>query len=303
MRGEIVSEIDENLPPVGDEDPEEARAFLEWIADDNFFPGLPRVRPAHGGRGGLAEVRAGNGPRHPAGDGPEAPLAQLRQAAARSSRLAHAANLLNLTKANSRSTVHGPSYLDYVGVKRFDAEGEATGERRFLGLYAFSAYSMSAFEVPMVRRKVGYVLGARASPRSHNEKDLLEILETYPRDELFQIEKEELFEIAMGILHLQERQRVRLFVRRDAYGRFFSCLVFVPRDRYNTRIEEKMQEILQRAFGTNVEFNVRLSESVLARSTSSSTWRRVRSRTTTPAPSRSASPRRPARGRTTSTKP
>ncbi len=181
--------------------------------------------------------------------------------------LAHAANLLNLTKANSRSTVHRPSYLDYVGVKRFDAEGEATGERRFLGLYAFSAYSVSAFEIPIVRRKVGYVLERAGFPEgSHNEKDLLEILETYPRDELFQIEKEELFEIAMGILHLQERQRVRLFVRRDTYGRFFSCLVFVPRDRYNTGIREKMQEILQRAFdGTNVEFNVRLSESVLAR--------------------------------------
>ncbi|MDQ3250745.1 MAG: NAD-glutamate dehydrogenase, partial [Actinomycetota bacterium] len=90
--------------------------------------------------------------------------------------------------------------------------------------------------------------------------------ETYPRDELFQISKEELFEIAMGIVHLQERHRVRFFVRRDTYGRFFSCLVFVPRDRYNTVIRERMQDILLRAFeGANVEYNVRLSESVLAR--------------------------------------
>src|SRR5919112_295353 len=265
---EIVSEIDENLPPVEDEDPEEARAYLEWIADDNFTflgyreydlhteDGKDLLRSVPGT--GLGILRETDQKPHSLSFAKLPP--EVR-------RLAHAANLLNLTKANSRSTVHRPSYLDYVGVKRFDAEGEATGERRFLGLYAFSAYSVSAFEIPIVRRKVGYVLERAGFPEgSHNEKDLLEILETYPRDELFQIEKEELFEIAMGILHLQERQRVRLFVRRDAYGRFFSCLVFVPRDRYNTRIREKMQEILQRAFdGTNVEFNVRLSESVLAR--------------------------------------
>ncbi|MFL6031970.1 MAG: NAD-glutamate dehydrogenase, partial [Rubrobacteraceae bacterium] len=265
---EIVSEIDENQPPVENEDPEEAGAFLEWIADDNFTflgyreydllteDGEDLLRSVPGT--GLGILRETDQKPHSLSFAKLPP--EVR-------RLAHAANLLNLTKANSRSTVHRPSYLDYVGVKRFDAEGEATGERRFLGLYAFSAYSVSAFEIPIVRRKIGYVLERAGFPEgSHNEKDLLEILETYPRDELFQIEKEELFEIAMGILHLQERQRVRLFVRRDAYGRFFSCLVFVPRDRYNTRIREKMQEILQRAFdGTNVEFNVRLSESVLAR--------------------------------------
>ncbi|MGH3106455.1 MAG: NAD-glutamate dehydrogenase, partial [Rubrobacteraceae bacterium] len=265
---EIVSEIDENPPPVEDEDPEEARAFLEWIADDNFsFLGYREYDLlTEDGEDLLRSVPGtGLGILRETDQKPQSLSFAKLPPEVRS--LAHAANLLNLTKANSRSTVHRPSYLDYVGVKRFDAEGEATGERRFLGLYAFSAYSVSAFEIPIVRRKVGYVLERAGFPEgSHNEKDLLEILETYPRDELFQIEKEELFEIAMGILHLQERQRVRLFVRRDAYGRFFSCLVFVPRDRYNTGIREKMQEILQRAFdGTNVEFNVRLSESVLAR--------------------------------------
>ncbi|HEX4991953.1 MAG TPA: NAD-glutamate dehydrogenase domain-containing protein, partial [Rubrobacteraceae bacterium] len=182
-------------------------------------------------------------------------------------RLAHATYLLNLTKANSRSTIHRPSYMDYVGIKKFDSSGEVTGERRFLGLYTFSAYSMSVLEIPLVRRKVRYVLErAGFPPESHNEKDLIEILETYPRDELFQISHEELFEISMGILHLQERQRTRLFIRRDTFGRFFSCLVFVPRDRYNTNIRKRMGDILQRAFnGVNAEFNVRLSESVLAR--------------------------------------
>src|ERR687898_184520 len=264
----IVSGLEENAPPVGEDELEEANAFLEWLHDDNFtFLGYREYDLfAQDGEDALRAV-------------PESGLGILRENSSETTshsfarlspeakKLARAPHLLNLTKANSRSTVHRPSYLDYVGVKKFDAEGEVTGERRFLGLYTFSAYSASALEIPLVRRKVKGVLEQASFPEgSHNEKDLMEILETYPRDELFQISEEELFEISMGILHLQERQRVRLFVRRDTYGRFFSCLVFVPRDHYNTLIRERMQGILLRAFdGTNVEFNVRLSESVLAR--------------------------------------
>src|SRR5215217_3761259 len=265
---DIVSGFEEDTPPVEASELDEARAFLEWIADDNFtFLGYREYDLLTEEGEDLLRSVPGSGLGILRETGQKPHSLSFAKLPPEVRRLAHATNLLNLTKANSRSTVHRPSYIDYVGVKRFDAEGEATGERRFLGLYAFSAYSMSAFEIPIVRRKVGYVLERAGFPEgSHNEKDLLEILETYPRDELFQIDKEELFEIAMGILHLQERQRVRLFVRRDTYGRFFSCLVFVPRDRYNTRIRERMQGILQRALdGTNVEFNVRLSESVLAR--------------------------------------
>ncbi|MDQ3860968.1 MAG: NAD-glutamate dehydrogenase, partial [Actinomycetota bacterium] len=267
VRG-IVSELDEDAPPVDEDELDEARAFLEWIHDGNFtFLGYREYDlRAQDGEDVLRAV-------------PESGLGVLREASSGSvshsfarlppeaKKLARAPHLLNLTKANSRSTVHRPSYLDYVGVKKFDAEGEVTGERRFLGLYTFSAYSASALEIPLVRRKVKGVLERAGFPEgSHYEKDLMEALETYPRDELFQISEDELFEIAMGILHLQERQRVRLFVRRDTYGRFFSCLVYVPRERYNTDIRQRMQDILQRAFnGENAEFNVRLSESVLAR--------------------------------------
>jgi glutamate dehydrogenase len=267
VRG-IVSELDEDAPPVDEDELDEARAFLEWIHDGNFtFLGYREYDlRAQDGEDVLRAV-------------PESGLGILREASSGSvshsfarlppeaKKLARAPHLLNLTKANSRSTVHRPSYLDYVGVKKFDAEGEVTGERRFLGLYTFSAYSASALEIPLVRRKVKGVLERAGFPEgSHYEKDLMEALETHPRDELFQISEDELFEIAMGILHLQERQRVRLFVRRDTYGRFFSCLVYVPRERYNTDIRQRMQDILQRAFnGENAEFNVRLSESVLAR--------------------------------------
>ena len=242
--GEIVSGLEENPPDLDPDDLAETRAFLEWVEDDNFTflgyreydlttpDGEEVLRAVEGsGLGILRQTESGAVSRSFAELPPEV------------RRLARTPKLLNLTKANSRATVHRPSYLDYIGIKKFDESGEVTGERRFLGLYTFSAYSASVFDIPLVRRKVRYVLERAGFPEgSHNEKDLVEILETYPRDELFQISKEELFEIAMGILHLQERQRVRLFVRRDTYGRFFSCLVFVPRDRYNTEIRERMQE-------------------------------------------------------------
>ena len=266
--GEIVSVLEENPPDFEPDDLAETRAFLEWVDADNFTffgyreydlttqNGEEALRAVQGsGLGILRETESEPVSRS---------FAELPPGVRR---LARTPKLLNLTKANSRATVHRPSYLDYIGIKKFDESGEVTGERRFLGLYTFSAYIASVFDIPLVRRKVLYVLERSGFPEgSHNEKDLVEILETYPRDELFQISKEELFDIAMGILHLQERHRVRFFVRRDTYGRFFSCLVFVPRDRYTTVIRERMQEILLKAFdGANVEYNVRLSESVLAR--------------------------------------
>src|SRR5215203_2005834 len=266
--GDIVSTLDEEPPDFEPEDLAETRAFLEWIDDDNFtFLGYREYElTTQDGEDALCAVEgSGLGILRQTNSGPIShSFAELPPEVRR---LARTPKLLNLTKANSRATVHRPSYLDYIGIKKFDESGEVTGERRFLGLYTFTAYSSSVFDIPLIRRKVHYVLRRSGFPEgSHNEKDLVEILETYPRDELFQMSKEELFDITMGILHLQERQRVRIFVRRDTYGRFFSCLVFVPRDRYNTLIRERMQGILLRAFGgENVEYNVRLSESVLAR--------------------------------------
>src|SRR5215217_4991129 len=264
----IVAGLEEDPPPVDEDDLAEARAFLEWIADDKFtFLGYREYNLLTEEGEDILRTVPGTGLGILRETSPKPISHSFSKLPPEVRRLAHAAYLLNVTKANSRSIIHRPSYMDYVGIKKFDSSGKVTGERRFLGLYTFSAYSMSSLDIPLVRRKVRYVLErAGFPPGSHNEKDLIEILETYPRDELFQISQEELFEISMGILHLQERQRTRLFVRRDTYGRFFSCLVFVPRDHYNTVIRERMQDILHRAFnGENTEFNVRLSESVLAR--------------------------------------
>ena len=265
---DIVSSLDEPELPVDEAAAKETKAFLEWIGDNHFtFLGYREydlttengedvLRSVSGsGLGILREEKSGE-------------VSQsFSKLPAEARKLAREPRLLNLTKANSRSTVHRPSYLDYVGVKKFDDAGEVIGERRFLGLYTFAAYSDSTLDIPIVRRKVRYCLDEAGFPEdSHNEKDLVEILETFPRDELFQIRKKELLEISTGILHLHERQRVRFFVRPDAYGRFLSCLVYVPRDHYNTKIRKRMQKILTDSFnGTGAEFDVRLSESVLAR--------------------------------------
>jgi glutamate dehydrogenase len=175
--------------------------------------------------------------------------------------------VLILTKANSRSTVHRASYLDYVGVKAFDAEGNVVGERRFLGLLTSDAYTQSATRVPVIDHKVADVLARSGfSPESHSGKDLLTILETYPRDELFQTDVDSLYYTATSVLHLQERRRTRLFLRRDDYGRYMSCLVYVPRDRYTTTMRLRMEAILRERFdGEGVDYTTRVSESVLAR--------------------------------------
>ena len=146
----------------------------------------------------------------------------------------HEPRLLLVTKANARSTVHRPDYLEYVGVKVIDDSGKVTGERHFVGLYTALAYRASAVDIPFLRRKIDAVIERSGlGPDSHDGRELWNILETFPRDDLFQISVDELFEIATGIVNLQERKQVRLFARRDHYGRFVSCLVYVPRDRYS----------------------------------------------------------------------
>ena len=163
--------------------------------------------------------------------------------------------------------MHRSTYLDYVGIKVFDADGAVTGEKRFLGLFTSSAYTESVLRVPIIDTKVQQVLAASGfTADSHSGKDLLEVLETYPRDELFQTSADELYYLATTVLHLQERRKSQLFLRRDEYGRFVSCLIYIPRDRYTTAVRLKMEAILRSAFhGASVDYTTRVSESALAR--------------------------------------
>ena len=181
--------------------------------------------------------------------------------------LAHSAPLLITTKSTAKSTVHRPAHLDYVGIRRYSASGEVCGEWRFLGLYSSAAYSTRPGDIPLLRRKLQHVLErAGFPPASHDGKALQHILDTYPRDELFHTDAEELYEITTGILRIQERHKLSLFMHPDPYGRFMSALVYVPKDRYSTELRLRMQAILVDACqGLSSEFDVMFTESVLAR--------------------------------------
>ncbi|WP_247826590.1 NAD-glutamate dehydrogenase [Arthrobacter antioxidans] len=269
MRGTVRS-VEASLASVaGAEqlpDLRQAQELLQWLDNGNFTflgykeydlvtdeDGADALRVREGS--GLGLLRHGSGGRH---------LQQLTEAGRAKAR---ERRVLVITKANSRSTVHRAAYLDYIGIKSFDAQGNVDGERRFIGLFATSAYTGSVRNVPLVRDKVAEVLRRCGFPSdSHSGKDLLSILETYPRDELFQIDVADLVSTALGILRLQERRRTRLFLRPDVYGRFMSALVYLPRDRYTTSVRRRIEDELRTALAAeSIDFEARMSESALAR--------------------------------------
>ncbi|MEA2180504.1 MAG: glutamate dehydrogenase, partial [Solirubrobacteraceae bacterium] len=265
---ELREGLDNAAGTVPPEDVAEAAALLDWLADGHFvFLGYREYTLS--GTDGAVELVAIEGTglgilRHNQAGKPSEAFARLPP---RVRTIAHIPRALTLAKSNARSTVHRPVPLDYIGVKRFDERGRVIGERRLLGLLTGAAYKASPTDVPVVRRKVKQVL-ARAAlpPGGHDEKALLEILDSYPRDELFQIDVRTLFDHAMGILGLGERQLVRVFARQDEFERFVSFLVYLPRERFNTENRIKAQEILREAAGgEDVDFNLRLTESVLVR--------------------------------------
>ncbi|MBD3783579.1 MAG: NAD-glutamate dehydrogenase [Micrococcales bacterium] len=258
----------EGTPPTG-VDPDEvalATRFLRWMADNHFtFLGYREYTLGSRPEGEVITAVTGTGLGLLRADPPLG--AEPEVLTDEASRIAHAKDLLVLTKANSKSTVHRVAHLDYVGVKTHDANGEVVGERRFLGLYASTAYTESVMRVPLVAEKVEAVIGRSGlAADSHTGKDLLEVLENYPRDELFQAGVDQLYETALAVTQLQERRRTKLFIREDDFGRYASCLVFIPRDRYNTAVRLRMADILTETFGgEEVEFSARVSESALAR--------------------------------------
>jgi glutamate dehydrogenase len=262
----IAEELAAEPPALPAQEVGEAWELLRWLAEDHFtFLGYREYDlTTEGGEEVLRAVPA-TGLGILRADKPVS--LSFSKLSPEIRRKAREKNLLVLTKANSRATVHRPGYLDYIAVKKFDADGDVVGERRFLGLLSAAAYTESVWRIPVVKRKVAEVLAESGfAPMSHSGKDLVQILETYPRDELFQISVEDLFSVAISVLHLQERRRLRLFLRREEYGRFFSALVYLPRDRFTTQTRLRMQEILlEELDGSSIDFTLRSSESVLAR--------------------------------------
>ena len=265
MASDVARSLRAEPPPLPPAEINEAEELFDWLVDDHFtFLGYREYRLAGEGEEERLEPVTGTG----LGILRDDPSGQRRAAVLppRVRALAREHRLLVLTKANSRSTVHRPTYLDYIGVKVFE-DGEVVGERRFLGVFTSVAYTESIREIPVLRQKAEELFALTgARPGSHSARALLDVLQTYPRDELFGVDAAELLPTLLAVMQLQERRRLRMFLRTDPYGRYVSVLIYMPRDRFTTSSRLKMQEILLRAFGGNaIDFTLRHSESVLTR--------------------------------------
>ncbi|HEX6522503.1 MAG TPA: NAD-glutamate dehydrogenase [Streptosporangiaceae bacterium] len=244
---------------------EESSALLDWLASGHFtFLGYREYDLVHIPDGVGLRAVAGSGLGILRHDRKESLTVLPPEAKARA---VDPDERLVMAKANSRSTVYRANYLDYISVKKLSADGVVAGEWRFLGLYTYAALATSITQIPVLREKLSRVLAdAGLAPDSHDGKDLIEILETYPREELFEIPAAELTPIALGVLRLRERRQTRLFLRRDYYGRYMSCLVYLPRDRYTTAVRLSIQEILRVGLhGLSVDYSAMVGESALAR--------------------------------------
>jgi len=264
---QVIAELGSHAGKASDTQLQEAQEFLQWLARDNFtLLGYRQYKivPVSGDHRieAVAESALGLMRRSTSRD---LMLSDLPDVARKQ---ALSGDLLILTKTNNKSRVHRPAYIDYIGVKRLDANGQVIGEDRFIGLYSSTLYNNSAADIPLLKNKVAKVMALSGfATGTHAYKALLNILETYPRDELIQANVEELLEVSTGVLQMQERDMTRLFMRKDAFGRFVSAMVYVPRERYNTQLRVDTQKILQGFLGTSepVEFTTYFSESVLAR--------------------------------------
>jgi glutamate dehydrogenase len=248
--GELVADIRNNPPQLSVDEVAEAVQFLEWLLANNFtflgvreyaFPGAEgEIEPKY--ETGLGILRARE-------------VRVLRRGTELVSITPEIMEFLKepkaliITKANVRSRVHRRVVMDYIGVKRFDAEGRLSGEFRIVGLFTSTVYTRSTRTIPYLRRKVDAVVKrAGFDLDSHSGKALVNVLESYPRDELFQIDEDLLFQFALEILYLDERPRVRVLVRRDKFDRFVSIILFVPRERYDTRAREAIGSYLATTF-------------------------------------------------------
>ncbi len=259
----VADSIRSAPPPLPSEDLDEALEFLDWLAQNNFTLLGYRsfdyrddtIRQNEEETLGVMKNRRTATPRSLSAQRDRVRAFLLNP------------TLLSFSQSGTKSRVHRPAYPDYIGVRKFDADGKVVGEHGFLGLYTSRVYLQRPEQIPMVRRKVAYVLEhSGLDPSGFDGKVLHQVLATFPKDELFQITQDELFDTAMGITYIHERRRTRLFVRHDPYGLFVHCLIYLPRDLYSTQARLRIQEILVDAYGAeDVEFEPYFSESILVR--------------------------------------
>lgn len=271
MRQSVAQIIDELKPLAGTldkEEVEEACNFLTWIKDHHFtFLGIRDYKLVSKKDETVLKSIPNTGFGVLQQEESQTSTRSLSTMTVEAREVTLSSKILVLSKTNTLASVHRDAYTDYIGVKRFNKKGEVIGERRIVGLYTSAAYNTNPRQIPLLRHKVHTIMQKSSlNPRSHAGKILLNILATLPRDDLIQASEEELLEIALGIFHMQERKRIRMFARMDIYHRFISCLVYVPRDIFNTQLRHAIQNILKDSFNADeINFSTRFSESVLAR--------------------------------------
>lgn len=266
---EVAKELETgDHPVVSGSEAKEGAEFLKWVGSDHFtFLGYVEYSlETSGKQQKLVQVKGSelgilkNHYEHLQ----EIDLAEISPKA---KKYILSKQLFTFAKSAQRSRVHRPAYPDYITIKKFDEKGNVIGERRFLGLYTARVFNENPNDIPLLRQKTKKVLRKSGlGANDYSGKELQQLLSVYPRDELFQIEADELYDVVMGTLFIQERRQIRLFMREDAFGRFVTCLVYVPRDLYNTDLRLKIQNILMEGLnGQDIDFNTYISESVLAR--------------------------------------
>lgn len=264
---ELLALVDQSAYAVDPEEQSEVKTFLEWLVNNHFtFLGYEEFVVSHEADGGHLQYDESSflgltrllrvGLSHEDLHIEDYAVAYLQEPM-----------LLSFAKAAHPSRVHRPAYPDYVSVRQIGADGKVIKECRFMGLYTSSVYGESVRQIPYIRRKVAEVERRSGfDAKAHLGKELAQVVEVLPRDDLFQTPVDELFSTVMSIVQIQERNKIRVFLRKDPYGRFCYCLAYVPRDIYSTEVRQKIQQVLmERLKASDCEFWTSFSESVLAR--------------------------------------
>ncbi|WP_417798790.1 NAD-glutamate dehydrogenase [Terasakiella pusilla] len=264
---DTVKDLGKNQPKPKSEYAKEVCDFMQWVHDDHFtllgscdfdIKGKSVVPDAKSALGILS---------NPNSNILDEVVDLATRPASDKGKFTEDASPLMIVKSSFKSVVHRPVYMDVICVKRYGDKGTVLGQRVFIGLFTSAAYSRAPHDIPLMRLKCANIIDRTGFAQgSHNRKAIAHIVNTFPRDELFQISEEALYEMCMGILHLQERQRVALFVRPDDFQRFVSCLIYIPRDSLTTRLRRTMQGILERAYdGEVMAFYTQIGDAPLAR--------------------------------------
>lgn len=265
---DVIGQMDHYPKCLDKEDVQESQEFLKWLENHHFtLLGVRDYELTKEGHHQVLKPIRGTGYGILSDGRPEVESIVLSKLPSDAQKLFLSQQILIVAKSHLKSKVHRDTCIDYVGIKQFNEKGEVIGERRIYGLFTSAAYFTYIRDIPLLRQKVQRILKqSKLDPRSHAGRILINILETMPRDDLIQGSEEELLQITQGIFHLQDRKRIRLFARADIFDRYVSCLVYVPKELYNTHFRKAIEGIFEEHMDvSSIDFSTMFSESILAR--------------------------------------